>query len=85
MTAAVKLIGPRTGCQFFKKNVDFSDTYPLKGLLLIRNHCIYFRKYYLQTLTLGRYIIFKTVPVIPSFLRYTDQLIESTVSFSSRG
>ena len=25
-----KLIGPRTGCQFFKKkNVDFSDTYPL--------------------------------------------------------
>ena len=28
---AAKLIGPRTGCQFFKKNVDFSVTYPLKA------------------------------------------------------
>ena len=30
---AVKLIGPRTGCQFFKKNVDFSDIYPLRFLM----------------------------------------------------
>ena len=27
---AAKLIGPQTGCQFFLKNVDFSDNYPLK-------------------------------------------------------
>ena len=28
---AAKLIGPRTGCQFFK-NVDFLDQHPLKGI-----------------------------------------------------
>ena len=29
---ATKLIGPPTGCQFLKKkNVDFSDTYPLNS------------------------------------------------------
>ena len=28
---AAKVIGPQTGCQFFKKNVDFSDSYPLNG------------------------------------------------------
>ena len=31
---AAKLIGPQKGYQFFKKNVDFSDTYPLKVLRL---------------------------------------------------
>ena len=29
---AVKLIGPRMGCQFFKKNADFSDTHSLKEI-----------------------------------------------------
>ena len=31
-----KLIGPRIGCQFFKKNVDFSDTYPLNSVSRLR-------------------------------------------------
>ena len=31
---AAKLIVPRTGCQFFKKKGDFSDTYPLKVAML---------------------------------------------------
>ena len=40
-----KLIGPRTGCQFFKKNVYFSLTYPLnrrivKNILFFKM-CIY--------------------------------------------
>ena len=30
---ATKLIGPQMGCQFFKKDVDFFDTYILKLFL----------------------------------------------------
>ena len=32
----MKLIGPRTGCLFFKKNVDFSDTYLLNSMSYLR-------------------------------------------------
>ena len=33
---ATKLIGPRTGCQFFEKMSFFFDTRPLKGLKFFR-------------------------------------------------
>ena len=37
---AARLIGPRTGCQFFKKNFNFSVEYPLNSVFYFFTVCV---------------------------------------------